>query len=56
MIEKVLKIPCVILVWSFYFMMIARAFNTGDPSLLIVSILWSFAALMVFPIFKGGVI
>ena len=42
------------LVWYFYFALVAQAFTTGDLLSLIISIFWLFAILMVFPIFKGG--
>jgi hypothetical protein len=53
-IGKLIKIPCIVLVWYMYFALVIQALNTGNLLSLIVSILWSFAALMVFPPFRGG--
>ena len=54
MIAFIFKVVCVALVWFMYFMLIIQALTTHNLLSLIVSILWSFVALMVFPVFKGG--
>jgi hypothetical protein len=54
MISKIVKVLCVALVWYMYFALTIRAIAYNDLAALITSILWSFAALMVFPPFKGG--
>jgi hypothetical protein len=53
-ISKVVKFICVVLVWYMYFSLAIQALATHNILSLIVSMLWSFAALMVFPVFKGG--
>jgi len=54
MISKMIKIVCIGLVWYLYVSMITQALFNGSGLALVVSILYSFAALMVFPPFKGG--
>ena len=54
MIPKLIKFVAVVLVWYMYFSFVAQALATQSISIFIVSILWLFAVLMVFPIFKGG--
>jgi hypothetical protein len=54
MIEKILKIPCVVFVWYMYFALVAQAISTGNIKSLIVSIVWLLAILMIFPPFRKG--
>ncbi len=54
MIGSLLKIPCIVFVWYIYFALAGQALHTGNMVSLIISILWSLAALMIFPPFREG--
>ena len=54
MIGKIVKVVAIVLVWYMCIALISQALATQNLLSLIISILWSFAALMVFPVFKGG--
>jgi len=54
MIGKIVKVVAIVLVWYMYIALISQALSTQNLLSLIISMVWSFAALMVFPVFKGG--
>jgi len=50
----IIKFMVVVLVWYGYFQLAIQALVDQNTLSLFVSMVWSFVALMVFPVFKGG--